>query len=127
MTFQLIPQYSINNGDVVVVDSSTGASLWAGRPDDKRAEAIAQVLGCPDVFVLLDYMECEGEPTCRNIVRLAPTGEIKWYAAPPSSDQKDAYVALEEENDSIRAQTWSGYEVILNIEDGRIRRRTFSK
>lgn len=82
------------------------------------------VPGSTDTIVLLDYMD--GPSVFANLVRVTSDGAEVWRATPPQPGS-DAWTFARIEGHEVVANSWSGYEVRLDIVSGRERSRTFTK
>jgi hypothetical protein len=78
-----------------------------------------------DVLVLLDYAsEAKVFP---NLLRRRADGTEVWRAAPPDPSGPDAWVAARIDRDTVIANSWSGWHVILDLATGTERSRTYAK
>jgi hypothetical protein len=119
-------RYSTYLGDVVVTDALSGEVLWSGAIDQVKTDSVLPLGNSDDAIVLLDRMARKGR--FPNLLRIDRNGEILWRAElPSSSDPNEAYVSVEVEGDTIRANSWSGYRVRLSADSGRIAESTFTK
>ncbi|NKN36779.1 hypothetical protein HFC70_10470 [Agrobacterium sp. a22-2] len=60
-----------------------------------------------------------------NLVCVDSAGAVVWRAELPGAP--DVFLSLYVEHGEIHAHTWSGYEVVINPENGRIMRADFTK
>jgi hypothetical protein len=82
------------------------------------------VPGGSDHVVLTDYMDAT--PDRGNLARVREDGADVWRVVPPIRS-KDCWTVARIENGVCRASTWSGWDVMLDLETGRELDRVFTK
>ena len=78
-----------------------------------------------DRIVLYDYPP--GGGTSANLHRVSPAGETVWTADLPDYGGADAYVTVSFQSDALIANSFSCFQVVLDVETGRIRESVFTK
>jgi|HubBroStandDraft_1064217.scaffolds.fasta_scaffold1214561_1 outer membrane protein assembly factor BamB len=115
--------YRISGGNLEVLDAMD-AVRWAGKPKGMRPTSLLPIQGSNDCIVLCDP---GAQPRgFKNLFRVTPNGDVAWEADLPSSGE-DFYLSVRYTNDVVLANTWSGFLVQLDLNTGRVARRTFVK
>jgi hypothetical protein len=139
----LLDEFALVRQSVVMVNVAWNASggmaqatmngepVWEGTVDGGRVAKVLPVVDSDDAIVLLDGdQRPEGiEPwhPFRNIVRIAPTGDVQWRGdLPPSGSAAKCYYDMSWSAGRIRALAWS-YECWLDPLNGRLLESTFTK
>ncbi len=113
------PDFRIDNatGELVVLESPTGAERWRGLPGGRKARLMAVagerciVVGEPDIATKND----------RNLYCFDGAGHQVWRGTAPDMSGPDHYVAARVEGDHVIAHSWSGYRVVLDLASGELR------
>jgi hypothetical protein len=74
--------------------------------------------------VLCDWMAAEVQDG-RNLLRTDQSGRVLWKARPPQTG--DCFVGIQWDGQALRAHTWSGYLVSVDIGDGSVIVTNFTK
>ena len=61
-----------------------------------------------------------------SITQREPSGAAAWRALPPEGD-RDAWVRVTVDGDVVVANSWSGWQVRLSLQDGTEMSRCFTK
>jgi hypothetical protein len=116
--------FSDSNGDLLVVDTSTQQLVWRGYLEGRKVEKTAQLPEEGECIVLMERrLSGRSDP---NLWRYAHDKGVVWRAELPESGP-DSYVNFELEGHELHAGSWSGYRVKVDLADGRIISRTFTK
>lgn len=73
--------------------------------------------GTRDVVVLAGWMDAPTEAVA-NLSRRRADGTLVWQAEPPVPATADAWVSAQVNRAVVRACSWSGYEVDLDVATG---------
>jgi hypothetical protein len=84
-----------------------------------------RVPGSGDEIVLTDYMDAT--PDQGNLARVRPDGIDVWRVIPSITSGDSWTVARLEGAAAVRASTWSGWDILIDIETGREQSRVFTK
>jgi hypothetical protein len=100
--------------------------LLGGLPNGGRVVDVKLVPGEDGAVVLLDYM---GQPhgPFRNLLRVGPNGGTVWVADLPTASNTDAYVSFDLDRNEVRANSWSGYAVSIDVRSGAVGTKSFAK
>jgi hypothetical protein len=115
----------INLYGEVCIYSTDGKLLYCAKPDGHPAEKVA-VLQSGKTIVLLRYFERK-YGSFENLLLLRLDGTVVWRAQLPNTSSGDAYVDFEITDDRVFANSWSCYRVELDMRDGKILQRQFTK
>jgi len=77
-------------------------------------------------ITLYDWM-AEDVRDGRNLIRTDASGREVWRATPPLSGQNDCFTNILPDQHRLKAGTWSGYEVAVDVETGKVSVLTFTK
>ena len=119
--------YSVEDCQLVVKDSGTGALAWQGRPNGCPVVKTQSLPDSDDAIVLLDYSSGDPRRDFRNILRCRPDGSVAWQAELPDPSSGDAYVDMAVSSGGVIARSWSGYRVLLDRATGSIQQSVFTK
>jgi hypothetical protein len=61
-----------------------------------------------------------------EVIRRAPDGTVAWRVLPPDGES-DAWVAVSLQGDTVKATSWSGWLVELDLASGNEAARSFTK
>ena len=114
----------VENEELWIVEAETGSLKWRGQPDGYPVWRVLPIPGSDDGLVLLRYDR--GPRTFPNLLRLRPDGSVVWRAELPEQ-VGDTYVGMEWSNGSLTAGSWSGFEVVLDPDTGRLLAQKFTK
>jgi hypothetical protein len=125
--------FDIDGKYLVSHDSRTGRQVFRIAFEHSEYEtlknlAIKAIYVSPDGqdLVLLFEPAPSGYKRVGNIARVAPTGEVVWWAESTDSGG-DTFIALEVDQEEIVATSWECYRCVLDPRTGRILSRTFTK
>ena len=76
-------------------------------------------------IVLYDWM-AEEVKDGRNLMRVDPGGKIIWKASPPRASM-DCFTRMQWEGQTLTADTWSGYRVSVDPQNGDVTVLKFTK
>jgi hypothetical protein len=120
--------YAARGDDLEVTDTASGEVRWLGKPCGYPVEEVIPIPNSDDCITLLRYWN---DPrSFRNLVRVHGEGQIVWAAELPEEEDPedpDAYVSAELFEGELTANSWSAYQVKLDLDTGRILARTFTK
>jgi hypothetical protein len=103
-----------------------GAPLWRGRPEERDIRWTAAVPYSNAAIVLYEYYRSDHPyGGFENLIRINPDGSIVWRAELPEGDDK--YVHASMADGRLLAHSYDGYEVEIDLEDGKIISKVFSK
>lgn len=77
-------------------------------------------------IVLYDWM-AEEVKYGRNLMRLDANGQVRWKATPIQPSAWDYFVAIQRDSGAFTANTWSGYQVGVDLENGDVTVLFFTK
>lgn len=120
-------QYSLVNGEICVINVTSGEIIWKGKPEGRNAELIAPIPDNEDCIVLLDYSDSDSKLPDQNLIRINLDGTLVWRAELPEPSTSDAYVHFNITNGKLQASSWSGYKVEIDTRNGEISSETFTK
>ncbi len=113
-------EYSLTDGELIVINRVSGERCWRGTFDGGVVERLIEVeedcvvvIGSPKVF------------KDRNLLRVREDGMLVWRAESPPSFE--GYVSAAFVNGSLFANSWSGYRLQLDVSSGKIVSREFTK
>jgi len=86
---------------------------------------LATVPDSEGAIVLFDYMA--GPKNFANLARIEPDGSVLWRTGPPDQSGPDAFVSASLRGGRLRASTWSGARVSVDLSTGVILDSTFVK
>jgi hypothetical protein len=69
----------------------------------------------------------EGLGYLASVIRRRSDGSAAWIAPPPRDDMDDAWTAVRVDGQQVIANSWSYFEVRLDLNSGREISRTFTK
>ena len=75
-------------------------------------------------IVLYDWMSDDMNDG-RNLVNIDSQGRIVWKASPPGT--QDSFTHMTWDDETLAANTWSGYRVGVEMQNGRVTVREFTK
>jgi hypothetical protein len=75
--------------------------------------------------IVFDWMD--GPRPDRNLVCTKPDGGVKWVAELPTTDPIDCFVGVRQDQDSLLANTMSGYAIWIDSVTGKTLRNQFTK
>jgi outer membrane protein assembly factor BamB len=118
-------RFTLFNRQLVISNATTGETQWAGRINDAKVEAVVALEDLDAAVVLLDPEAFDGP--ARNLVCVNPDGQLRWRAFLPTSQRTDAYVDVDYDGRVLTANSWSGYQVVLDVASGSIVDKIFTK
>lgn len=77
-------------------------------------------------ITLYDWM-AEEVRDGRNLIRTDASGNELWRATPPHSGNNDCFTHIIPDPHQLKASTWSGYEVAIDLATGEVTVLTFTK
>lgn len=117
--------YRVINGDLVIEDA-TGKIRWQGKPEQRPVEWAASISGSEDGLVLYQYYRPDHPyGGFENLVRVKADGSIVWHAQLPESDDKYTYASFT--GGKLAAYSYGGFDVEINLDNGRLTAKRFSK
>lgn len=84
-----------------------------------------EIPGSTDDVILLTWGA--GSDAFQNLIRRRIDGTIAWRAALPTEGIADGYTQVQWKGNELTAGSWSGYDVVIDVTDGRIRSTRFLK
>lgn len=117
--------YEVSQQELVARESSSGATVWRGRPEGHRVWRTLSIPGEEDCLVLSEYWTKSDRPF-RNLMQCRPDGSVVWRAELPDRGV-DVYVAMDWNDNRLLATSWSGWEVVVDVKTGAIVSTTFTK
>jgi len=125
-------KFSIDDGALLVLDSSDGHKAWQGKPLEIAVESVLPIPSSDDCLVLLNWREAQKKST-RNLLRFSPDGIIKWKVNTPTKTLKgldrinDVYTSIKVENKAIEANSFWSFLDYIDIDTGEILDTIFLK
>jgi hypothetical protein len=118
--------YQIEGQLLIIKEISTGNIEWQGKFYNcpiTKVIPVSDPIGC---IVLLDYYEFNKTANCSkgNLIFVNPNGELIWSAELPSTS--DAYVDFKVDQ-RLSANSWNGFFVQIDLTNGKIVDKNFSK
>lgn len=95
---------------------------WTG---DYQGIPVKDALPVADGFLLLLDPDASEARRFHNLVRVSSEGRLLWTAPLPTDP--DTFVAIRVEGDCAVAQTWSGFNMQLDLKTGQALRQEFVK
>jgi len=89
---------------------------------DKRIE-LADNLGSVILYDSDSHVSRNGS----NLMRLNPDGHVLWKASLPGTDWDDCFMDVAWDGSILKASTWSGHLVTLDMKSGDITESVFTK
>jgi hypothetical protein len=112
--------------DDLVIEDAEGKIHWQGKPEERPVEWAAAVPGSDDGLALYHYYRPDHPyGGFENLVRVRTDGSILWHAQLPAGDDK--YVRSWLRDNKLLAYSYGGFDVEINLENGRIIAKRFSK
>lgn len=84
---------------------------------------IADVAGS---IILYDWMAEELKDGC-NLMRVDADGNIIWKASPPTTGVQDCFTCISWDGRTLTANTWCGYRMRIDIQEGVVTILEFTK
>jgi hypothetical protein len=113
-------------GDDLVIEDAEGKVRWQGKPEQRPVEWAIAIRSSDDGLALYHYYRPDHPyGPFENLVRVRPDGSIVWRAELPTSDDKYVYANLREGR--LFSYSYRGYDVEINVDNGRIISKRFSK
>jgi hypothetical protein len=113
--------------DPLTVNLEKGTFQWEGSSQIYRIEISLPIPDSNDKIALLNCQSGKvTSNTFRNILRCHPDGSVIWRAALPENSG-DTYTRVDWSAQHLTAHSWSGFEVVLDVETGDIVSRVFTK
>lgn len=113
-------------GDDLVIEDAGGKVRWRGKPEQRPVKWAIAIRSSDDGLALYHYYRPDHPyGPFQNMVRVRPDGSIKWRAELPESDDK--YVSAKLLEGRLTAYSYNGYYVEINVDNGRIISKQFSK
>jgi hypothetical protein len=114
----------VADGDVVATDDD-GLVRWRGRPLGYSVKAVSPIDATGAAVVLLDYVR--GPTKFANLIRIRSDGSIVWQAPLPDVAGNDSFVEFRWDCGRLVAHTWSGYQMVISVDDGSVASAEFVK
>src|SRR5690349_17757048 len=117
-------RYSFENGQLVISEALTGHLVHR----ETFEAPVREVLPLPNAdacLVLLDPDAANTPFTFENLFKVGPDGRIEWKAQLPQSH--NCFVSVTICGDYVKANTWSGHRVEIDLATGQTRKVTFVK
>jgi hypothetical protein len=113
-------------GDELVIEDAEGKVHWHGKPEQRPVEWATAIRSSDDGLALYHYYRPDHPyGAFQNLVRVRPDGSIVWRAELPESDDK--YVNADLREGRLFSYSYGGYHVEINVDNGRIISKQFSK
>jgi hypothetical protein len=120
-----ILRYLVESRKLMIQSDKEGV-MWTGKPEDYDVVWGASVPDSEDGVVLYDYYRPNYRGKAfQNLVRIRPDASVVWRAELPESDDK--YVSANLNNKRLRADSWNGYLVEIDLQHGGILSREYHK
>jgi outer membrane protein assembly factor BamB len=120
------PVFTVESGRLIAWDAATGEIRWQGELLGAPVSDVKAIPGTERAVVLLDYISRSSGPF-QNLACVDEDGQVVWTASLPSASNTDAYVSFELGRETIFANSWSGYQVQIDLLSGSIRDKSFTK
>jgi hypothetical protein len=88
---------------------------------------ILQSLDFPDCRAVLFDWSSNKEYRFENLVCLNGDGSLRWKAELPKNSGPDCFVGIALDNSQLRANTWSGFALWLDLLSRRVLKSAFTK
>lgn len=112
--------------DDLVIEDGEGKIHWRGKPEQRPVEWATPIRSSDDGLALYHYYRLDHPyGAFQNLVRVRPDGSIVWRAELPEGDDK--YVSANLREGRLFSYSYGGYEVEINVDNGRIITKQFSK
>ena len=116
--------YSIESGKLVVRSKDTQALMWESDFGGERVYKILPLEHEEGCIVLLDPGSSK-QPTFENLLLVSLTGDVRWKAQLPRTN--DAFADVLKTGQQIEARTWTGIRVRVDITTGQTIEIGYSK
>lgn len=118
-------RYAVENRTLQIRDDRE-TLVWAGKPEGYDVAWAANAPDSEDGIVLYDYFRPNHRGKAfQNLVRLRPDGSLVWRGELPESDDK--YVSASLRDHKLKADSWNGYLVEIDLQRGGILSRDYHK
>ncbi len=127
--------YSIDNGELVVIDTARDLILWRGKPKGIDVISSIEIPSSSDCIVLLDSDKAMKESE-RNLLRIGPNGHMRWQVGdPPPKYQsygidrgEDIYMRIMRvDGPYVLADSFLGFLDYIDMESGKVCKSIFLK
>jgi len=115
-------QHSEQDGTIFIHAGDPPDLCWSGRSKDAAVVRLTQLPGSTDALVLLDDMAVQS-----NLLRIDSGGNTIWAAEVPGDLSTDNYVHFDWDGLRLTANSWSSCRVSIDVGNGRIIERVFTK
>ena len=116
-------KYSLEAGELVVQNETTGTIDWKGRPEGCSVTKIIPIGN--ECVVLLD--PSSGPNWLSNLVMCRADGSVVWRAKLPSATGRDLFTWAELTEKGLQAFAWSGFTISVEVETGHTITTEFTK
>ncbi len=117
--------YSLDSGELRISRDDPPFE-WQGLVDSLTVVEVHPLADGAEALVLLDAPR--GITPVQNLVKVDAEAHVVWRGELPTDTQGDCFVNLAvEEAGNVSASTWSGYQVVLSRQTGRLLERRFTK
>ena len=79
------------------------------------------------VIVLMEYTAQQSIQQFRNLVAYSLNNKQMWEAELPTTSGVEAYVDADIDNEELRAFSFSCFRCLINLDNGKIKKKTFAK
>jgi len=111
--------------DELQIDNGAGVVLWSGKPQGYAVSAVLPGVRSDDCLVLLNP-DAQRQGPFRNLLRVSSNGAVVWNAQLPTRES-DCYTSVRWVEDSIVANSWTGYRVVIDGATGDVLNSSFTK
>jgi hypothetical protein len=127
--------YSIIDGEIVIIDKHGQKIHWRGRPKGIEVMSIFPISSSEDCIVLLNWRKISSYKE-KNLLRIRPDGHVAWEVSDPSPNvqlygvdrDQDFYVRiLEIDSSFVQANSYLGFVDYIDMENGQVRDSVFVK
>jgi len=127
--------YSIINGELVIVGRHGEEIQWRGRPKGIDVISIFQIPSSEDCIVLLNWRKISSYKE-KNLLRIRPDGHVTWEVGDPSPNVQlfdvdrdhDFYVRIIKiESSFVQANSYLGFVDYFDMENGQVCDSVFVK
>jgi hypothetical protein len=118
-------EYAISNKELII--KKDGVVIWQGKPNGCSVSSVLGITNNQDCIVLCELEETSPK-VFGNLFRFSPQGHVVWIAKMPEIvAESDYYVQMEMDGNELVANSWTAFRVQIDIRNGHILKRVFTK